>query len=162
MIAPSVLVGSLMAGFLSDALPNRYILAASQVFLGVALVLALTVSHTWQAFLYGAVLGTGGGASMTTSAVIWANYYGRGHLGAIRGASQVGMVAFAAMGPLPFSLLLDIAGSYNSTFFLILILPVISATAALLATPHSRGPSPKPTGLTFVPTIQWISPPGSS
>ena len=99
---------------------------------------------------------------MATSAVIWANYLGRGHLGASRGASQVGMVAFAAMGPLPFSLLLDIAGSYNSTFFLILILPVISATAALLATPHSRGPSPKPTGLTFVPTIQWISPPGSS
>ena len=135
VIAPSVIVGSLMAGFLSDILPNRYILAASQVFLGLALVLALTVSHTWQAFLYGAVLGTGGGASMTTSAVIWANYYGRGHLGAIRGASQVGMVAFAAMGPLPFSLLLDIAGSYNSTFFLILILPVISATTALLATP---------------------------
>ena len=135
VIAPSVIVGSLMAGFLSDILPNRYILAASQVFLGLALVLALTVSHTWQAFLYGAVLGTGGGASMTTSAVIWANYFGRGHLGAIRGASQVGMVAFAAMGPLPFSLLLDIAGSYNSTFFLILILPVISATTALLATP---------------------------
>ena len=135
VIAPSVIVGSLMAGFLSDILPNRYILAASQVFLGLALVLALTVSHTWQAFLYGAVLGTGGGASMTTSAVIWANYFGRGHLGAIRGASQVGMVAFAAMGPLPFSLLLDIAGSYNSTFFLILILPVISATTALLAHP---------------------------
>ena len=135
VIAPSVLIGSLVAGFLADIVPNRYILAAGQVFLGLSLVLALTVDHTWHAFLYGAVLGTGGGATMTTSAVIWANYYGRGHLGAIRGASQVGMVAFAALGPLPFSLLLDLAGSYNSTFFIILILPAISATAALLALP---------------------------
>ncbi len=135
VIAPSVLVGSLAAGFLSDILPNRFIMAASQAFLAVSLTLALTVSHTWQAFLYGAVLGTGGGASMTTSAVIWANYYGRGHLGAIRGASQVGMVAFAAMGPLPFSLLLDVAGSYNSTFFALLAFPVLSALFALLAVP---------------------------
>ncbi len=141
VIAPSVLVGSLVAGFLADMIPNRYILAAGQVFLGLALVLALTVDHTWQAFLYGAVLGTGGGATMTTSAVVWANYFGRGHLGAIRGASQVGMVAAAAMGPLPFSLLLDIAGSYNSAFFLILILPAISATAALLALPPTK-PTP--------------------
>ncbi len=140
IIAPSVLAGSLIAGFLADIIPNRYILAASQIFLAVALTLALTVDHTWQAFLYGAVLGTGGGASMTTSAVIWANYFGRGHLGAIRGASQVGMVAFAAMGPLPFSLLLDIAGSYNSAFFIILILPAISATAALLALPPLKRP----------------------
>ena len=76
---------------------------------------------------------------MTTSAVIWANYYGRGHLGAIRGASQVGMVAFAALGPLPFSLLLDITGSYNHTFFTILTLPTFSATAALLAFPPTKG-----------------------
>ena len=135
VVAPSVLVGSLIAGFLSDVLPNRYIIAASQCFLALSLVLVLTVSHTWQALVYVAVLGTGGGASMTTSAVIWANYFGRGHLGAIRGASQMGMVAFAAMGPLPFSLLLDVAGSYNSIFFVLLAFPALSAVAALLAVP---------------------------
>ena len=78
VIPPSVLTGSLVAGFLADIMPDRYILGASQIFLAVS----LTVDHTWQAFLYGAVLG---------------------------------------------------AGSYNSTFFI--ILPAISATAALLALP---------------------------
>ena len=142
VVAPSVLVGSLIAGFLSDVLPNRYIMAASQCFLALSLVLVLTVSHTWQALVYVAVLGTGGGASMTTSAVIWANYFGRGHLGSIRGASQMGMVAFAAMGPLPFSLLLDVVGSYNGIFFVLLAFPALSAVAALLAHPPTK---PNPT-----------------
>ena len=142
VVAPSVLAGSFAAGFLSDMMPNRYIMAAGQCFHALALVLALTISDTWQAFLYGAVLGLGGGVTMTTSAVIWANYFGRRHLGAIRGVSQMGMVAFAALGPLPFSLLLDLAGGYTRVFFALIAFPAISALAALLAVPPVKRYTP--------------------
>ncbi len=42
-------------------------------------------------------------------------------------------MAFAALGPLPFSVLYDASGSYSLAILVFLVLPVICATLALLA-----------------------------
>lgn len=50
--------------------------------------------------------------SLTTN-VVWPNYFGRKHLGSIRGAATVFMVIGSALGPLPFGISYDETGSYN-------------------------------------------------
>ena len=43
------------------------------------------------------------------------------------------MVAFSAMGALPFGFIYDRTGSYNDAIFVLLILPVIAGIAYMLA-----------------------------
>ena len=142
VLAPLSLVGMFLGGFLSDKIPNRYLLAVGQAILAVAMLWILVISQNWQAFVYGGMLGLAGGLLMTTNAVIWANYFGRRNLGSIRGVVFTSMVAFAALGPLPFGILFDLTANYTSAVLVFLALPVLCAAAALLAPPpHKKQPA---------------------
>jgi MFS family permease len=135
VLAPLSLVGMFLGGFLSDKIPNRYLLAVGQAILAVAMLWVLVISQNWQAFVYGGMLGLAGGLLMITNDVIWANYFGRRNLGRIRGVVFTSMVAFAALGPLPFGILFDLTANYTSAVLVFLALPVLCAAAALLAAP---------------------------
>ena len=78
------------------------------------------------------------GAFMTTTSVIWPNYYGRAHLGSIRGVVTSSMVAAAALGPLPFGWVYDLTQSYGNAVVAFLALPAACAVAALMATPPQK------------------------
>jgi len=47
---------------------------------------------------------------------------------------MMAMMAFAAIGPLPFSALFEMTGSFGLAIFVFLALPVLCAVLALLAT----------------------------
>ena len=134
-MAPMVLVGNFAAGFLSDRYPNRYLLAAAQLLIAVPMLWSFLITAPWRALVYGGMLGLGGGFSMTINAVIWPNYYGRGQIGSIRGMATSAMVGFAALGPLPFAFLFELSSDYLVPILVFMILPVISAAAALAAIP---------------------------
>ena len=138
VIAPGALVGTFLAGFLCDRFPNRFILVGGQLILVFAMLLTLVMAHPWQAMVYGVSLGLAGGILMTTAAVIWPNYYGRENLGSIRGVVTAGMVAAAALGPLPFGFLFDVSNSYTSAVLVFLALPAACVIAAFMATPPQR------------------------
>jgi len=138
IIGPSQLLGTFIAGFMADRFPNRYLLVVGQVLLVVAMLWTFLITSSWQAFTYGAILGLSMGFIMNVSAVIWPNYYGRLHLGSIRGVSTASGVAFAALGPLPFGLVYDITGNYSLAILVLLALPVFCAVAALLALPPKK------------------------
>ena len=76
---------------------------------------------------------------MVVNSVIWPNYYGRHRLGSIRGVVTTSMVAMSALGPLPFGLMFDITGGYNSAMLSFLILPVAGIIAAVIAKPPNKG-----------------------
>jgi sugar phosphate permease len=135
VIAPGALFGTFLAGFLCDRFPNRFVLSVGQFILIFAMLLTLVMAHPWEAIVYGVSLGLGGGMMMTTAAVIWPNYYGRKHIGSIRGIVTSGMVAAAALGPLPFGFLFDISNSYTLAVLIFLALPVTCAIAAFMAPP---------------------------
>ena len=137
VIAPMQILGTLAAGFMTDRFSNRHLLTLGQGFLAATMLFTFLISSTWQAFFYGAMIGMSGGFIMTVSTVIWPNYYGRLHLGSIRGATTASMVGFAALGPLPFGWIYDLTGSYSLVILAFLVLPVSCAIAALLAhSPH--------------------------
>jgi hypothetical protein len=57
-------------------------------------------------------LGGAYGAQQAIGAAGYAQYFGRDHLGAIRGASFIFGISGAALGPLPFAASIDWTGSY--------------------------------------------------
>jgi len=135
IMAPMQILGSFISGFMADRFHSRYLLAAGQILLVAMMLWIFLITSTWQAFFYGALMGLSGGFIMTTSAVIWPNYYGRLHLGSIRGVSTASMVTFAALGPLPFGFVFDLTQTYSLAVLIFLILPICSVAAALLANP---------------------------
>ena len=143
VLAPVALVGVLCSGFLADAVPNRYLIVANQVVLAAAMVITLFISQAWHAFAYITVLAISNGLHMPVASVIWANYFGRSHLGTIRGVAHVGAIAFSAMGPLPFGFLFDLTDAYTMPVLIFLALPAVSAVAALMALPPQRRAMPQ-------------------
>ena len=138
VIAPGALSGTFLAGFLCDRFPNRFVLVSGQFILIFSMLLTFVMAHPWHAIVYGISLGLGGGILMTTAAVIWPNYYGRANLGSIRGIVTTGMVASAALGPLPFGFLFDVSNSYTMATAIFLALPAACAVAAFAAVPPRR------------------------
>ncbi len=132
------LFGNFVAGFMADRYPNRYLLAIGQVLLAMAMLWTFAITSSWQALLYGALLGVSGGFLMNINVVIWPNYYGREHLGSIRGVTTASMVAAAALGPLPFGLLFDLTDSYSLAILVFLAMPVACALAAFVARPPQK------------------------
>jgi len=141
VISPMILVGSFVSGYLIDKFPNRFILVIAQCILVSSMVVNLTSSTTAQTIAYGALLGLAGGFFITSNGAIWPNYYGRRHLGSIRGVVTTAMVASAAMGPWPFGLLFDLTGGYSLAILIFLALPISCIVAAFFATPPVRAPN---------------------
>ena len=129
------ILGTFAAGFMADRFSNRHLLALGQSLLVATMLWTFLISSTWHAFVYGAMIGICSGFLITTLVVLWPNYYGRLHLGSIRGTATASMVVFAALGPLPFGWIFDLTGSYSSAILVFLALPVACAIAALLAHP---------------------------
>jgi len=71
--------------------------------------------------------------SLTTN-VIWPNYFGRKHLGSIRGAATVFMVVGSALGPLPFGIAYDNTGTYKIAIIGMLIFTTIALFLSTLIT----------------------------
>lgn len=141
-MAIMVLIGNVVAGFLSDKYPNRYLLAMAQFNLALPLIWSFVIVSQSHALIYGALLGFAGGFAMTTGVVIFANYYGRQYLGSIRGITTTASVGAAALGPMPFAFLFDLTGGYTVPMQVFLILPALCVFCALAAKPPQKGDKP--------------------
>ena len=99
VVALVALATTFVTGYLLDRFPNRIVLAAGQAVMVVAMLSTLLVSSTWEGFVYGVLFGIAEGLVMTTNIVIWPNYFGRMHIGGVRGAASIGMVVSSGLGP---------------------------------------------------------------
>ena len=129
---------ALLAGWLVDRFPVRYVLAAGQLCLAVAMVFLLVSSGVPAlALVYSAWRGASSGLWMVAADVAWPAYFGRRHLGSIRSVGfAVGTVG-ASLGPLPFGLAYDLLGGYDPAIAALLMLPVAATVAVLFARPPS-------------------------
>ncbi|MBI2936459.1 MAG: MFS transporter [Chloroflexi bacterium] len=127
-------------GFLSDWIAPRY--CAVVCFLGVSLAMSLILrAHSFPA-AWGACFffGTFSGAPGLLQSIVWADYYGRGHLGSIRGLVTPLNIASNATGPILASLLRDATGSYTLAFQVFIGVWCLSAVLLLFATQPHRIP----------------------
>jgi MFS family permease len=103
---------TLGTGALLDHYEPRRLVPLAMFLLGAASALPAFASGIAVSWIYALSLGGAYGAQQAISAAGYAQYFGRDHLGAIRGASVIFGISGAAFGPLPFAVSIDWTGSY--------------------------------------------------
>jgi MFS family permease len=126
---------ALPAGWLTDRMTGRHLLAAAMCFLGLAAALVIFMPVPQLAVLYAVCLGLNGALMRTAGNVIWLEYYGRDNQGGIRGLVMSAMVLGAAIGPLPAAFSIDYLGSYQLALWSFVAMAVVAGTLAFTAPP---------------------------
>lgn len=92
----------------------------------------LNLQHRWGFWLLVAGLGSGGGLWGMLSNLAFVRFFGRRHLGEISGLNTSITVFASAVGPLLFSLGLDLFGSYQSAYWVCTGLVAVLLVAAIV------------------------------
>ena len=129
---------TLLTGWMVDRYATRYILSAAQAFLLVALVLLVFAHSPALALAYSALRGAASGLWGVAADVAWASYFGRRHLGTIRGVTFAAGIVGAAIGPVPLGLAFDATGSYVAAIVAYMVLPAAAMVFVLFAYPPRK------------------------
>jgi MFS family permease len=132
---------TLMSGWISDRFAPRYVLAASQACLALAMVCLLAGDSVGLALVYAGLRGASMGLWNTAADVTWPTYFGKSNLGSIRSVTFAAGVVGAAIGPLPLGFVFDATGSYNLAIAGMLALPILGAAAVFFARPPGAPPA---------------------
>ena len=127
--------GSLVFGFLSEKFGIRRVITIDYVFMGLGFIFLLMVTNVAGAFAWAVYMGIVQGGGQTLNQVIFADYFGRGSLGAIRGAMTPVQLGAQALGPLLAAMAFDRTGTYFAIFLVFGVARLVSGLAVLLAKP---------------------------
>jgi MFS transporter, OFA family, oxalate/formate antiporter len=131
-IAATGAIVRLIGGLLIGRVPIRVLLAISLVLMALVLVLAPVLSSLKMAYFFGLCMGAQGGLQMILYSVVFANFFGRRHLGSIAGFAATLLVVASALGPMPIGVARDLLGSYTTVLSTFAVLPFALAIACLL------------------------------
>lgn len=122
---------SIPAGWLIDRIATKYVLAAAMVSLTVTILASTSIRGTELAFVYGIVFGLTSGLTRIAGDVVYANYFGRTHLGAITGLASTITAVASGLGPPIYGIGRDLAGNYWPSLLLSAIYPATMAVLVL-------------------------------
>jgi MFS transporter, OFA family, oxalate/formate antiporter len=134
--------GGLLWSATTKRVPVRYVLAMSGlcVALGAAGT-ALSSTLPWGV-LSASVIGSGVGGLHLLLRLAWADYYGRRHLGTIRGITLPVQIGGQAVGPIAAGFVFDATGSYHVVFLFFVGVVVLGSILVLTAVPPSSAKPP--------------------
>lgn len=130
MVAVASVVGNLGMGRLMDLFPPRWLLSLTMMSLAAATALVQLIHTPFQAMLYGALLGLVVSSYRVIDSVVWAKYYGRQNLGAIKGFTMFSVIGATALGPYPMGLSYDYLNSYTPGLLVLIIVPITIGVVA--------------------------------
>ena len=125
-------------GMLADRVAINGLMAASVFCQGVGLAALNVVPASLLPYFYAAVFAMGSGLLMAVSETIWVRYYGRAHLGKIRGSVSTIGVAASGVGPFLLGVGHDVFGSYSPVLWACASLCVPLSLLGLWATAPNR------------------------
>ncbi len=128
----------ILASTIVDRFRSKYILSISSVLIGLDLLYMLTVNSMLSASIFILIYGLITNLQSVTLNVIWVRYFGRLHLGSIRGAATVFMVIGSAFGTVPFGLSYDLTGSYTAVFIAMAVLAFLGTVLSLSISKPSK------------------------
>ena len=131
---------TLGTGALLDRYEPRLLVPLAMMALAAASALPALGDGITVGWLYPLCLGGAYGSQQAIGAAGFAQYFGREHLGAIRGASFLIGISGAAFGPLPFAASADWTGSYSLALGWSCALCIVCALASFaVRRPTRRG-----------------------
>ena len=128
-------------GYLIDRGRPKPLAAGSAIVSGLALILIiLSVDggvFFWVCVAY-VVLGFGWGGMIPLQEVIWATFFGRQHIGAIRGAGMPFGLLLGAAAPWLVARWADLTGTYYEALMVVALLNLLSGIMIFLAPPPKK------------------------
>jgi MFS family permease len=135
---------SLAAGAIIDRVRPQRMLAFQLVTFIVTMAVATMMTEAWGLWVYaisfGIVMGMGG----VFDGTVWANLFGRKHLGAIRGFVTTVLVTGTAIGPIFFGISFDYLGGYAPVLWAGVGLALIPLALSFFAGKPTRRPALAP------------------
>ncbi len=122
-----------VAGHLVDKWKVHFIKAGNFCILLIAMIMVLFSNSNKLLIIYAVLHGIFAAIDSVSTGVLWPNYYGRKHLGSIRGITMTAMVIGSALGPLPFGYAYDVFGGYKEIILFMMLFPVLGILAASLS-----------------------------
>lgn len=122
-------------GYFIDRTEARWLAAIGAALIAVALVLVVVAVRTQTpplVYLGFVTLGCGWGGQIPLQEVVWASYFGRRYLGAVRSAGLPFSLIISASAPILTSVYFDRVGSYDGAFLALAGLTTIAAVVMLL------------------------------
>ena len=145
LVATSFALGQIPGGVVWSLVgrraPIRLMMAISALWVaGGVFGIGFTHQLGWG-ILFGFLFGSGVGGLHTLLRLAWADYYGRVHLGAIRGLTLPAQIGGQAIGPVVSGFMFDTSGGYFLPFIIFGSAVVLSALLVMAAVPpvHREG-----------------------
>ena len=139
VFAFSQVPGGLCWSALARRVPLRYLLALTGFTVAAGAVGAAASSTLLQGTVAAAALGAGVGGLHVLLRLAWADYYGRRHLGSIRGVALPVQIGGQALGPIVAGFMFDATESYRVAF---VVFASAVSLAALLVSIAAPPPAP--------------------
>ena len=131
-------ISTLILGVLGSRVPVRYLGGAGLALMGLSAWVLLVGRTAEEMFLSMGLFGFGIGGLLYMQNIIWADYFGRAHVGAIRGlVNPITMLVSATGAPIA-GHVFDVTGSYEPIWEVSIWLMALGTVAVLLT------PPPKP------------------
>ena len=115
--AGAQIIGGLFWGFTGRKFPVRFLLALSAIIVGIGVISTIYSFSLSSALISAATIGFGVGGLHLLVRLAWADYYGRQHLGSIRGVTLSAQIGGQALGPILGGFLFDITTNYRLPFY---------------------------------------------
>lgn len=122
LVAIPGLFSPVLSKWIVDRYKPRIVLIFTLSAVALDLLFMMVVGSFVGAVLFILIYGFATGIQNISINVMWPNYFGRGHLGSIRGAATVFTVVGSAFGTVPFGLSYDLTGGYTTIFVIMSIL----------------------------------------
>ena len=136
-LAVALAVSQLIGGVLADRFRLHWLAFFCMLFIAGGVWMLSQANSILLAQLYALLIGIGQGLFGAVNNTVWVRYYGRAHLGRIRGSVALAMVAGSSTGPFIMGATYDLFGSYQVSLNLFIALLIPLAIATLWATPPS-------------------------
>ena len=141
--------GALLSGYLADRYSARKILTIDVLLVATSFALLLVARSPAVALLWGLYLGLVRGGMHILQQVIFADYFGRDNLGAVRGVVWPIQMVGNSLGPLAAAATYDITGNYVFIFSSFGVICLLAGLCIPLASPPTATGAPSldsPTG----------------
>jgi sugar phosphate permease len=135
-------VSRLFWGLAGDKVAPRFLMAGSTIFTGASILVFMNIVALPALIAYMSVAGVAMGGYLVLQSLLSANYFGRGHLGAVTAMMRPASMVSSALGPLLIGVLYDLNGDYRLAFLAAAIAWAASGLAVLLAKPPARESKP--------------------
>ncbi|MFP4192783.1 MAG: MFS transporter [Candidatus Hydrogenedentota bacterium] len=125
-------------GFLADRIPLNYLLAASCACMAGTFWVVWAMDALWMVYFAGLMMGLSQGLMSAARAPLFPRFFGRDHLGKIRGSVATILVGSSSAGPLIVGVARDSLGTFDMVLALFAFLPLPLVFLSFLATPPAR------------------------